>query len=59
MPARLIGLLVGLISGFALAFGDFTDFVIVLVLGAVGFVVGKAVDGELDLSRYLGGNRRE
>lgn len=59
MPARLVGLLVGLISGLALAFGDFSDFLLVLVLGAIGFVAGRAVDGDLDLSRYLGGNRRE
>lgn len=59
MQATTLGLLTGLISGLALAVGNFGDFLLVLFLGAVGFVVGRVLDGQLDLTQYLGsGNRR-
>jgi hypothetical protein len=57
MPASALGLITGLVSGLALVFGSFGDFLIVLLIGALGFLVGRVVDGELDLTRYLG-NRR-
>lgn len=58
MRASLIGLLVGIALGFAGAFGGFGVFVIVAVLGAVGFIVGKVIDGELDVTPYLSGRGR-
>ncbi len=58
MRSGALGLIAGLISGLALAIGDFSDFLIVLLLGAIGLLVGKVVDGEVDLTRYLGGDRR-
>ncbi|WP_433324517.1 hypothetical protein [Spirillospora sp. CA-294931] len=54
----VIGLAFGTALGFAGAFGGFGAFLIVLVLGAVGFLAGRAVTGELDLSELLGGRRR-
>jgi nitrate/nitrite transporter NarK len=51
----LVGLLVGLVLGLAGAFGGFGAFLLVAVLGIVGFVVGKVVEGQIDLSSYLGG----
>jgi hypothetical protein len=54
MNATQTGLLTGLILGVAAAFGGFGAFLIVLVLGAVGLVVGRVLDGELDLSGILG-----
>lgn len=59
MQATALGLLTGLISGLALTFGDIGDFLLVLFLGAIGFVVGRVLDGELDLTQYLGGSRRQ
>lgn len=50
MNGTLIGLLAGLALGFAGAFGGLVAFLIVLVLGAVGLLVGRWVDGALDLS---------
>ncbi|KJE24953.1 hypothetical protein FF36_00564 [Frankia torreyi] len=58
MRAAALGLITGLIAGLALAFGGFSEFLIVLVFGAVGLVVGKVVDGDLDITRYVGGDRR-
>ncbi len=51
MSRSTLGLLVGLVLGYAAIFGGFGDMLIVALLGAVGFVVGKALEGELDLSQ--------
>jgi hypothetical protein len=53
----LIGLLFGLALGFAAAFGGFGAFVAVLVLGGLGLLVGRWVDGKLDLSALVGAAR--
>lgn len=52
-----VGLFVGLILGIALAFEGFGDMLIVAFCGALGFVVVKVVEGEIDLTDYIG-NRR-
>lgn len=57
MRASALGLIVGLISGMALVFGDFGDFLVVLLMGAIGYVVGRFLDGDLDVHRLL--DRRE
>ena len=48
----VVGMLAGLALGFAGAFGGIAAFVIVLVLGAIGFGVGRYLDGQLDLSMF-------
>lgn len=58
MQTTALGLITGLIVGLAWAFGNFGDGLIVLVLGLVGYFIGKALDGDLDLSSYLGGGSR-
>jgi hypothetical protein len=50
MTATVIGLAFGVALGFAAAFGGFVAFLIVLVLGAAGWAVGRWIDGQLDLS---------
>ena len=45
-----LGLIVGLALGIAGAFGGFSAFLIVLLLGAVGLLVGRYLDGQLDLA---------
>jgi hypothetical protein len=57
MTASVIGLAVGIALGFAGAFGGFGAFAIVAVLGLVGLVVGRVIDGELDLTPFLSGSR--
>ncbi|WP_035841733.1 hypothetical protein [Kitasatospora azatica] len=49
MNLALIGLVAGMALGFAGYFGGFAAFLLVAVLGAVGFVVGRLLEGDLDL----------
>jgi hypothetical protein len=53
-----VGLFVGLILGLALAFEGFGAMLIVAFCGALGFVVVKVVEGEIDLTEYINGSRR-
>ncbi|NMH96430.1 hypothetical protein [Pseudonocardia acidicola] len=57
MNATQTGLLAGLILGAAGAIGGFTAFLIALVVGLIGLVVGRVLDGELDISTMLGRGR--
>jgi nitrate/nitrite transporter NarK len=57
MNATQTGLLAGLALGLAGAFGGLGAFLIVLVLGAVGLIVGRILDGQLDLNALLGRGR--
>ena len=43
----------GLILGLALVFGNFGDMLIVALLGAVGYVIAKILDGDLDVQGWL------
>lgn len=58
MQPTVVGLFVGLILGLALAFDGFGAMLIVAFCGAAGFVVMKVVQGEIDLTPYLGGGDR-
>jgi len=51
MSRSTLGLLVGLVLGYAAIFGGFGDMLIVALIGAVGFIAGKALEGDLDLSQ--------
>lgn len=57
MNATQTGLFAGLILGMAGAFGNFGIFLIVLVMGAIGLLVGRVLDGHLDLGAVLGRGR--
>jgi hypothetical protein len=57
MNATQTGLLAGLLLGFAGAFGGLSAFLIVLVLGAIGLIVGRVLDGQLDINAVLGRGR--
>ena len=48
---------VGLILGVAAAAGGLQGFFIALVLGVLGFVVGRVLDGELDVNQFVGRGR--
>ncbi|MBF6387282.1 hypothetical protein IU444_24455 [Nocardia farcinica] len=50
MNATTLCLAVGLALGFAIAFGGFGAFAIVLVFALLGLVVGRWLDGELDVA---------
>lgn len=57
MNATHTGLLAGLILGTAGFIGGFGAFLVALLVGAIGLLVGRALDGELDLSGVLGRGR--
>ena len=54
----ILGLVFGIALGFAGAFGGIGAFVIVLVLGVVGYLAGRALAGELDLSGLFASRER-
>ncbi|MET9019375.1 hypothetical protein ABZV93_05295 [Actinopolymorpha sp. NPDC004070] len=54
----MIGLAFGTAVGFAGAFGGFSAFLIVAVLGLLGLLVGRALTGDLDVGALLGSRRR-
>ncbi|MEV7749551.1 hypothetical protein [Streptomyces griseofuscus] len=49
MSTAMIGMIAGMALGFAGYFGGFGAFLLVAALGAVGFVVGRFAEGDLDL----------
>jgi uncharacterized membrane protein len=57
MNSTHLGLLTGLALGLAAAFGGFSAFIVVLVLGALGLLAGRVLDGKLDLSQLAGRDR--
>ncbi|MEU5837409.1 MULTISPECIES: hypothetical protein [Streptomyces] len=59
MSMALVGLIAGLALGFAGYFGGFGAFLLVAALGAVGFLVGRFVDGDLDAGDFFRGRDDE
>ena len=57
MARTLIGTVVGLALGFALAFGSFGQMAIVALFAVIGWGVAKILGGEVDLAPYLTGRR--
>ncbi|MBD0675329.1 hypothetical protein ACIQOW_33140 [Kitasatospora sp. NPDC091335] len=49
MNLAIVGLVVGMALGFAGYFGGFAAFLLVAVLGLVGFVVGRLLEGDIEL----------
>lgn len=54
MSTTAMGLLAGLVLGWAAAFGGFGEFLIVAVFGALGLLVARVIDGKLDLNALTG-----
>lgn len=55
--ASQMGLMVGLTLGIVAVFGSFASMLVVALAGLVGWVVGRVLQGELDLSEYVTGSR--
>jgi hypothetical protein len=53
MQPKLYGPVIGIVLGFAWAFGGFGRFAIVVVFGLIGWVVAKVIEGDLDPIDYL------
>jgi hypothetical protein len=58
MQPTVVGLFTGLLLGLALIIGDFSDMLVVALFGAIGFVVMKVFEGELDVGELVDRNRR-
>lgn len=54
MNATHTGLLAGVILGATGALGGLGAFAIALLLGLIGLLVGRVLDGELDIEQLLG-----
>jgi hypothetical protein len=57
MRASQVGLLLGALLGLALVLEGFGEMLIVALIAAIGWVVARVVEGELDLTEYLSGRR--
>ncbi|WP_431991329.1 hypothetical protein [Streptomyces albogriseolus] len=53
MRMAVVGMIAGMALGFAGYFGGFGAFLLVAALGAVGFVVGRLLEGDLDLGDFF------
>ncbi|MDP9389606.1 MAG: DUF2273 domain-containing protein [Actinomycetota bacterium] len=58
MAPTVVGLFVGLVLGIVVVFAGFAEMLVVAFFGALGYVVMKVVEGEVDLNQYLGGRGR-
>ncbi|MFD3522086.1 hypothetical protein [Streptomyces sp. NPDC058653] len=58
MNMALVGLLAGMALAFAGYFGGFGAFLLVAALGAVGFVAGRFLDGDLEAGDLFRGRDR-
>jgi hypothetical protein len=53
MSMAVVGLMAGMALGFAGYFGGFGAFLLVAALGAIGFVAGKFLDGDLEAGDFF------
>lgn len=53
MKLPVLGLIIGMALGFAGYFGGFAAFLLVAALGAVGFVVGSLMEGDLEFGDFV------
>ncbi|GAA3909614.1 hypothetical protein GCM10022244_19540 [Streptomyces gulbargensis] len=58
MNMALVGLVAGMGLGFAGYFGGFGAFLLVAALGAIGFVTGRFLDGDLEPGELFRGRER-
>ncbi|APE20831.1 MULTISPECIES: hypothetical protein [Streptomyces] len=58
MSMSVVGLVAGMALGFAGYFGGFGAFLLVAALGAVGFVVGRFLEGDLEPGDLFRGRER-
>ena len=58
MTTATVGMLAGVLLGVAAAAGGFTGFLVALLLGAIGYVIGGQRDGEFDVTTWFQGRRR-
>ena len=59
MQAKYAGALAGLVFGYLILRFGFKGAVFVLAIGAVGWIVGRVLDGEIDITSYIRRNDLE
>lgn len=57
MKSSVVGLMAGILLGIAAAIGGFWAFLLALVLGVIGYLLGAQRDGDVDLSALMGRGR--
>lgn len=57
MKTSTLGLLVGLLLAIAIAVGGFSALLGAIVLGAIGWLAGAHLDGDVDVAQLLRGRR--
>ncbi len=58
MSIKYIGLIVGLIVGIVWMWLGFERLIVVLIFGVAGYVIGRILEGELDVQRFIDDLRR-
>ncbi len=58
MQPTVVGLFTGLLLGLTLVLTDFGDMLVVALFGAVGYLVMRVVEGEIDLGEVVERARR-
>ncbi|MFI6727755.1 hypothetical protein [Streptomyces atratus] len=58
MNMAVVGMVAGMALGFAGYFGGFGAFVLVAALGAIGFIAGRFLEGDLEPGDFFRGRER-
>ncbi|MEV5875148.1 hypothetical protein AB0L75_13110 [Streptomyces sp. NPDC052101] len=53
MSMAVVGMIAGMALGFAGYFGGFGAFLLVAALGAIGFVIGRFAEGDLEPGEFF------
>ncbi|MFF1307579.1 hypothetical protein [Streptomyces sp. NPDC058307] len=53
MSMAVVGMIAGMALGFAGYFGGFGAFLLVAALGAIGFVAGRFLEGDLEIGEFF------
>ncbi|ARZ70751.1 hypothetical protein M1P56_07665 [Streptomyces sp. HU2014] len=59
MSMAVVGMIAGMALAFAGYFGGFGAFLLVAALGAIGFVAGRFLDGDLDPGDFFRPRERD
>ena len=53
MSRAVVGMIAGMALGFAGYFGGFGAFLLVAALGAIGFVAGRFLEGDMEIGDFF------
>jgi len=55
--ATVVGLFAGLVLALGILIDGFFGFVLLAFFGTIGLVIGRVIDGDIDISAYLNRSR--